>query len=352
MSIIQKRLRNQYLVGRKFSEPREVVGWLGAIQAQDYLAAKWAIALRLKKSTDGDIEREFNDGAILRTHVLRPTWHFVLPEDIRWMLELSAPRIKKVLAHYDRRLGITAKLLYRCKSIFLKVLAGKKYLTRRELAQCLEKNKISARGQKLAHIIMHAELDALLCSGPRKEKQFTYALLEERVPKVKKLTRSEALEQLAIKYFRSHGPAQLKDFSWWSGLSMKDASFALELVGSKIQKEFLNGKTYWFLKSKKVTAPKLLSAFLLSIYDEYAIAYRDRGDISQNRDIERMISMGNALTAVMILNGKVVGSWKKVVKNKSIEIKIKPFRKLSKNELGAFHLEVARYKDFLSNPAF
>lgn len=225
------------------------------------------------------------------------------------------------------------------------------YLTRQELKTILANIGIETDVQRLAHIIMWAELDGLICSGPRRGKQFTYALLEERVEKAKKLNRERALAKLALNYFTSHGPAQLKDFSWWSGLTVKDARCALDLIKSKLEQATLDGKTYWFPTHTEVTTPKSPSAFLLSIYDEYTIAYKDREDISETRDIERMISMGNALTAVIILNGRVAGTWNRALKKSTVEIRLNPFRKLNEDEQEALESEVARYGKFMELPA-
>jgi hypothetical protein len=286
---------------------------------------------------------------------MRPTWHFVLPEDIRWMQELTAPRVKKILAPYDRKLEITKEVLSQSQSEIKKALEGKKTLTRTELADHLEKKKMPARGQRLAHILYHAELNALICSGPRRGKQFTYSLLEETVPKWRKFSREEALAKLALKYFTSHGPAQIKDFAWWSGLPIKEANEAINSIQTKLARTNLNAKTYWFSPDpgeKGQDSPTSLNsdnrAFLLSIYDEYTIAYKDRGDISEKRDIERMISMGNALTAVIILDGKVAGTWKRILKKNTIEIKLNPFKKLDEGKLELLKNAAEYYGKFLN----
>lgn len=345
--ICKLRLQSTGLSHSPFKSAVDVVSHLGAVQAQDFAAAKWTLGMRFENSTDADIEKTFNEGKILRTHILRPTWHFVLPEDIRWMLELTAPRVKAFLAHYNRKLELDEPLFARSNAAIVKALKDNTYLTRQELKTILTDIGIDTNIQRLAHIISWAELDGLICSGPRRGKQFTYALLEERVPKTKKASREQALAKLALKYFTGHGPAQLKDFSWWSGLSVADAKEALDLIKPCLEQAIFNGKTYWFPAGMEKTALQVPSAFLLSIYDEYAIAYKDRSDISEAQDIERMISKGNALTSVIILNGKVVGSWKKVLKKNKIEITLNPFRKLDKEEFEALEYEVARYGKFL-----
>ncbi len=349
--IIKSRLYNSGLINSPFKTASDVVSHLGAVQAQDFAAAKWALGLRIKNSTDEEIEKAFNEGKILRTHVMRPTWHFIAPEDIRWMLELTAPRVKTILKSYNRKLELDDALFAKSNAAIIKTLQDHTYCTRQELKAILEEIGINTDVQRLAHIIMQAELDGLICSGPRRGKQFTYALMEERVKKAKKLSREQALTKLVINYFKSHGPAQLKDFSWWSGLTVKDARDALNSIKSKLNQSTHNDKTYWFFDNKEVKTPKSPSALLLSIYDEYTIAYKDRGDISEARDIERMISMGNALTAVIILNGKVAGTWNKSLKKNRVEIRLNPFHKFSKDEQEAIESEANRYSEFVEIPA-
>ena len=235
--IVNIRLNNHHLVGEKFKSPEEVVAWYGGVQAQDFPAAKWAIGLRLKNASDQAVEQAFNEGRILRTHIMRPTWHFVMPQDLRWMQELTAPRVRSFLAHYDRKLEITPELRKQASAIIAKALRGRNFRTRLELSQELEKNTITARGQRLGHLMIHPELDAVICSGPRRGKQFTYALVEERAPYVKPISRDEALGKLALTYFTSHGPAQLRDFAWWSGLGAKDAALGLASVKTKLVHE-------------------------------------------------------------------------------------------------------------------
>lgn len=217
------RLYNTGLSNVPFKTAPDAVSHLGAVQAQDFSAAKWGLGLRVKNSTDKGMEKAFNQGKILRTHVMRPTWHFITPDDILWMLELTAPRVKTTLASSNRRLKLDDDLLSKSNAAITKALENHAYLTRQELKIVLAYAGIDTDVQRLAHIIMWAELDGLICSGPKREKQFTYALLEERVEKTGKLSRRQALSNLAVNYFRSHGPAQVKDFSWWSGLTLKDA---------------------------------------------------------------------------------------------------------------------------------
>lgn len=344
--ILKLRLFNSGLSHSPFRRAADAVSHLGAVQAQDFTAATWALGLRVQNSTVEDIEKAFDDGAILRTHVMRPTWHFVMPEDIRWMLEMTAPRVKAILSHSNRRLGLGDAVFAKSNAAIVRALHDHASLTRHELKTVLAKTGIETDVRRLAHILVRAELDGLICSGPRRGKQFTYALVEERAGDARKLGRDEALARLALTYFTSHGPAQEKDFSWWSGLAGKDARSALGGIASTLRQATHDGKTYWYSPEALGRIPEPPTALLLSVYDEYTIAYKDRGDISAARDIERMLSMGNALTAVIVLDGRVAGTWTKATKKKSVEIRLNPFRRLDKDEEEAIESEVARYGKF------
>src|SRR6478672_8818922 len=178
IDILNHRLINQQIATTKFKKPQEIVQWMVAMQAQDYAMAKWAIGLRLPNSTDEMIENSLTDGYILRTHLLRPTWHFVTPKDIRWLVELSAPRVNAAQAYMNRKLGLTNKIFNRSNDILEKALAGKS-LTRTALQSLLQKAKIKTDENRLSHLLFAAELNGIICSGPRVGKQFTYALLED-----------------------------------------------------------------------------------------------------------------------------------------------------------------------------
>lgn len=349
--IIKLRLFNTGLSHAPFQNAVDAVSHLGAVQAQDFSAATWSLGLRIRTSTNEEIERAFNDGKILRMHVMRPTWHFVLPEDIRWMLEITAPRLKSLLKNANLKLGLDEALFARSNAAIVKALEGHNYLTRQELKAILADTGIETDVQRLGHILTRAELDGLICSGPRRGKQFTYSLLDERVGESIMPGREQSLAKLALSYFTSHGPAQLKDFSWWSGLAAKDAGSALDMIKSGLTQGERDEKTYWSPPQSETAVPDAPRALLLSIYDEYTIAFKDRSDISDARDIERMIVMGNALTAVILLNGRVAGTWKRAMKRDSVEIKLSPFRELDNDEQEAMEREVARYGKFLGIPA-
>jgi hypothetical protein len=342
--ILASRLSNTGLSDAPFQSPVEAVAFLGAVQAQDYTAAEWGLGLRIGGSTNKDIDSAYDSGQILRVHVMRPTWHFILPENLDWMIKLTAPRVKASLAANNRKLGLDHTLFAKTNKAIIKALEKYRYLTRQEIKGVLQEIGIMPDVQRLGHIVALAELDGFICSGPRRGKQFTYMLVEDRIRKSRKLNMTEASAELARRYFTSHGPAQISDFAWWSGLAVKDAKAAFESVKSEFSIFKANNKEYWGSENKK-KAP-IPSALLLSIYDEYSIAYKDRSDISDARDIERMIAMGNSLTSVIILAGKVAGGWSKSNSGRSVGIRLKLFRNLTEVEQQAIIAQAERYGKF------
>ncbi|HXM54663.1 MAG TPA: winged helix DNA-binding domain-containing protein [Candidatus Dormibacteraeota bacterium] len=326
--IAVRRLRTQRLAGEPFATVEEVVGWLGAVQSQDYAGAKWALGMRARGVGDADLDRLFDAGAILRTHVMRPTWHFVLPEDVRWLLELTAPRVKALLAHSDPRLEIDAALLRRSYAVVETALRDGTCLTRAELAAELERAGIGAVGQRLAHLVMHAELDGVVVSGPRRGRQHTYALLAERAPHARRLAREEALAELTLRYFTGHGPAQPRDFAWWSGLTVGDAKRGLDLVGPALTREVLGGKPHWSSPSPAANPPVAAAGgpavHLLPNYDELLVAYRDRSAAlppSGTFDVAPF-PYGSILAHVVVVDGRVWGGWKWRPQRKGVVVEL------------------------------
>ena len=352
IDIAQQRLHNQRLAANPFEKPAEVVDWLVAVQAQDYAGAKWALGLRLIDADESDLDQAFNAGSILRTHVLRPTWHFVTPSDIRWLLALTAPRVHAVNGHRYRELELDKATFKRSHKTLSKALRGNQYLTREELGEALGKAGVAeANGQRLAYLVMHAELEGLICSGPRRGKQFTYALLEERVPPIATMKRDDALATLARRFFASHGPATVQDLAKWSGLSSVDAKRGLESVKGELHHEMLNGTEYWFAASASAVRRAATDAYLLSVFDEYLIGYVDRSAIARPDIAAKLFTMGNALTAVIVVDGQIVGSWRRVLGKDTVNIELKPFGPLTKTDQRAIAEAARRYGEFLGKRA-
>jgi hypothetical protein len=351
LNIAVQRLHNQHLDQTRLKTPNEVVAWLGAVQSQDYAGAKWALGLRLQGAVDSDIDRAFNEGSILRTHVMRPTWHFVTPADIRWILELTAPRVHAFNAYYYRQLEIDDAVVDRSNEAIIKALQGGNQLTREELGDALALVGIEATGIRLGYIIHHAELDCLVCSGPRRGKQFTYMLLDERAPQARRLPRDEALAELTRRYFTSHAPATVQDFAWWSGLTIADTKHGLEMLKSEIVSEEINGKTYWFAASQQVVTKVSHSSYLLPNYDEYTVAYKDRSDIGDEKYADRFDARKYSVLAhTIIMDSQVVGTWQRRFKKGEAVIESIPFYAFSPDETDAFAQAANRYGQFIEMP--
>jgi len=349
LNIAQQRLHNQHISRQTFAKPGDVVQWLGAVQAQDYAAAKWALGLRLQDTTDDDIEQAFSSGAILRTHIMRPTWHFVAPTDIRWLLALTAPRVNAAAAYWYRRLELDEALFARSNTALAKALQGGKQLMRSELVSVLQQAGIATAGeQRLTYILFRAELDGIVCSGARRGKQFTYALLDERAPQARLLERDEALAELSRRYFTSHGPATLQDFVWWSGLTMADARAGLAMVKSHFAHEEIDGQTYWFAPSTPFSQEIAQTTYLLPNYDEYIVGYTDRSAIFDAAHTKNLDARGNVLfNHTIVINGRIVGTWKRVLKKDKAVIAPSFFTPPNEAETRAFVAAAERYGKFV-----
>lgn len=318
--IALQRLANQRLVSTEFTSPAGVVAWLGAVQSQDYPAGKWAVAQRTTGLDDADLDRAFAAGEILRTHVMRPTWHFVTTADIRWMLKLTAPRIHATMAQYLRRQNLDSTTLARTGDLLATTLRDGKQLTRAEIATVMEEAGLNTNDLfRLGLILMHAELEGVICSGAMRGKQHTYALLDDRAPKARTLSRDEALAELALRYFTSHGPAQIKDYIWWSGLAAADARAGLDLVKDKLAEETFAGQVYWFDPASPAFDAALPTVHLLPNYDEYIVGYTDRTAVHEP-EFKVEARGGPLFSHTVIVNGRLAGIWKRTLKKKAVEI--------------------------------
>ncbi len=341
--IVEARLHNQHLVKPWLTQPAEIVSWLVAVQAQDYPSAKWALGLRLSNATDDQVDRAFDDGAFLRTHVLRPTWHFVSPEDIRFLLTLTAPRVHALSAPYYRKCEFDEKVFRLSEKVLRKSLGGGKQLTRDDLRVAFTQAGIVTSGElRMGYLMIHAELEGIVCSGPRRGKQFTYCLLEERVPTCDPLERDEALARIVERYFLSRGPATLQDFVWWSGLTMSDAKRGMEAVKSRFERQESDGQTYWFAGELKVGRERPRKVYLLPNYDEYGIAYRDRTAIFDSARIPDLI-----FSHLIVIDGRVAGTWRRILRKDGVVLGVNTFVPLRSVEARAIRAEARRYGAFL-----
>jgi hypothetical protein len=351
-SIAARRLHAQRLTGKPFASPVDAVRSLTAVQSQDYGGGKWALGLRTRGVTEAALDRLFDEGAILRTHVLRPTWHFVLPEDIRWLLDLTGSRITRGLAGRHRELELDAKVVARAEVAFAAALAGGHHLTRPELGDVLRKARLSPEGQRLPHLLMHAELDGLITSGARRGKLHTFALLEERAPKARRLDRDEAVAELTLRYFKSHGPAQLQDFAWWSGLTLAAARKGIADAGNALRHQAIDAKEYWFDPNAGRALDAAGLAHLLPNFDEYTVAYRDRTEVMLPHLAYEPANFpfGSILSNVVTVGGKVRGAWRRTLGRSAVSVEVRALDRFDSGEIAAVDEASRRFSRYLERP--
>lgn len=327
--IQQLRLINQGLVQPKLKSAKDVVAGLGAVQAQDINMSKWALGLRMKQAVEADIDAAINAGNILRTHVLRPTWHYVSPEDICWMLALSAKNIKTAVRSREKQLELTDALIRKSQSILEKELEGNHHMARQELIAKFVEAGINVDDNRAAHLFMHAEINGIICSGQLKGSKHTFALLAERVKHARQLNREEALAELTSRYFTSHGPATLDDFKWWSGLSATDCRSALEMVKSQFESANIDERTYWFKPSVLENAIGS-QVFAIPAYDEFLISYKDRSASITSEHHKSAVSINGLFRPVIVSRGKVIGIWNRKFNGDTVSFETEYFKAPSK----------------------
>ena len=340
----------------RLKSPEAVVRWLGAVQSQDFGPAKWSIAKRMDASiTDAEIDRAFDAGRILRTHVLRPTWHFVTPEDIRWIVGLTGPRIQAMSAYMYRTTGLDESIRARSNDIIATALDGGRHLTRAELRTDIEGAGIPTDGFRMGYLMMHAEVTQLVCSGALRGKTQTYALLDERAPQARNLSRDESLVELVRRYFTSHGPATVKDFRVWCSLSAVDARRGLDLVGSELERETFRDLTLYAGASERsvpVSVDPSPTVQLLQGYDESIMGYTETKSLididgsAGYSPTDRAIYVG-----VLTLDGQFAGNWKRTIGADDVVIHAQLMRPFDDAALAALQAATARHGAFLGLPA-
>jgi hypothetical protein len=324
-NISRIRLKSQQITSTKLKTVKELVGWMCAMQAQDFAMAKWAIGVRTRNLKEEAIEESFNNGEILRIHILRPTWHFIASENIYWMLNLTAPHIKASTQTRLKTLELDKNTLVKSFDTIIKTLSGGKHKTREEITKQFEQQGIKIDNHRSSHIMFQAELEGIVCSGKIKGKNQTYTLLEERIAKPAPLSKEEALARLARQYFTSHCPASISDFVWWSGLTMKEAKLAIELVKHEFIIETIEGSAYYISNNYTEEHPQD-PVFLLPAFDEFLISYRNREaslDLIHNK---KAVSDNGIFRPIVVENGKVTGIWSKTQKKDKTIIQITPFQ--------------------------
>lgn len=349
MNIGVLRLHNQQISQTRFKTPEQVVAWMGGMQGQDFPGAKWSVGLRQPKAVDADINRALNEGRIIRTWPMRGTLHFVAAADARWILSLTSPGNIAGSLRRRKALELDDKTLARCREVFARTLQGGKQKSRDEMYAALEIEGISTEGQRGYHILWNSAVHGLICFAATTGKEQTFALLDEWITPAREKARDEALAELALRYFTSHGPATLQDFLWWSGLSAGEARTGFESIRSNLIQETANKETYWMLPG--VAEPGELCAFALPGFDEYLLGYKDRSAVLDAAHADKICPGGNGMFApTIVINGRVAGTWKRTIKKSSIDIVATPFAPLKKAERRAFDEAAGRYASFMSLP--
>lgn len=353
MDLIRQRLVHQGIGLGRFDRPEDAVRHLLAVQSQDYTGAKWSLGLRCHGVSDADVDTAFDAGHILRTHLLRPTWHFVTPDDIGWLLALTAPRVHRLNGTYYRQLGLDEVAVGRSDVVIVDALERAGPLTRDELKAALEEAGIDTAGTiRSSALIMHAELEGLICSGPRKGKHHSYALMDERAPHRRVMDRDQALAELSLRYFTSRGPATAHDLAKWSGLTLSDVRRGIEAVEAHLTSEVHQGATYWWVPGDGTgTDPEPSpTVHLLSIYDELLSSYKSWSAFVDQATSDRLVAMGNLLNHVVLLDGRVVGAWRRVIRPNDLTVELLPGWSPKPRQRRALQAAAERYARFLGMP--
>lgn len=341
------RLNTHHLLNRKFLSAADTVAHFGAVQAQDYFFALWAVGLRTENATEAYLEQAIADRAIVRTWPLRSTIHFVAAADARWMVELSAGRVIKAATNRLRRLELDEDTFRRSHAVIAGVLRDSRPVMRRTIYEALNAAGISTAGERGYHIMWYHAHDGLICIGPREGKQQTFVLTDAWLPATNSLLRDEALAELARRYFTGHSPASLKDFVWWTGLSPAEAQAGLDAVRSQLARETIDGETYWIDPNQPATDVPQPTAHLLPYVDEYLVGYQDRTAV-QPVEYNALVESGNLIFhAPILIDGRVAGIWTRKLRKRTVGISATTFRALTTDERNAFQSAVEQYGEFL-----
>jgi len=346
--VLARRMASLRLSGEPLDSPQQVVAHLAAVQAQDYAGAKWAVGQRMAAGTDAGLDEAYNSGAILRTHVLRPTWHFVTPADIRWLLELTRPRVQVRNAPYYSRRGLDAATLSRSANVIADALRGGRSLTRDGLRTVLHDAGIDTTDIRMAYLLMNAELEEVICSGGLVGKQHTYALLDERIPVTPPKPREDALAELTLRYFASHGPATERDFRSWSSLTASDVRAGLSAARELLRQDTVDGVRYWSgTQERTAKAPTIL---LVQGYDEYIMGYTESKPLLDVAGHAKGLTQRTIYNHTVFLDGQLIGHWKRTLTRSTALVDVVLYAPLTARQNAALQKAAQAHSDFLGLP--
>ena len=346
LDIARWRVRSQHLVAPYAVSAREAVGSLLAVQAENPGQAAWAVASRTSNPDQDALASLLDDGAVVRTHVLRPTWHFVRAEDVGWLLKLTGSRVRRVTGQQLRNAhGLDERAIDHAVAAVMEALASRGQLTRPQLADELRERGVPGSGQMLMILLAHAELGALICSGQVADGEHTYALMSERVPEPRRLGRTEALAELALRYFTGHGPATERDLAYWATLTLTDVRAGLEQVRDRLAWFRHDGRIFWHAPADAPRGPQQPAAHLLQILDETYRGYQDSrwvldaaGDVPRTRETAAGMALADA---------QLIAAMRRTVTHDRVQFDLRPYRALTPAQIEALHQAARRYGEYL-----
>lgn len=351
---MSRRMVNQLVWRPVSSDVPGVVRSLVAMQAQEFPYALWSIAQRIAEpTTRDDLLRAFDDGAILRTHVLRPTWHFAVPADIRWLLRLTAPKLRRMMASYTRQHGLDAAKLTRSQDLLAERVRDGNHCTRRELAAALEAAGVSTGGLRLGFILMHAEYDEVLISGAMQGKQQTYAAFDERVPPGPGYDEDQALAELARRYVATRAPVTAKDLAGWASLTLTQARRGLAAVESECVVTEIDGMSMWSMPGAVGPAgivPDGPVVNLIQGYDELIMSYFESRGLLTGAEPLLPVPDWSSFTHAILVDGRLAGHWRHQFGKCGAVVEVQLRRPLRADELTALAAAGHLYGDYLGVP--
>lgn len=311
MNPISIRLLNQQLVAPQFLKPEEVVAHFGAMQAQEYRMMRWAVEMRTKRPSEKTFIKAFNEGKILRLHLLRGTWQLVSAEDYWWMLDLCALKAKRVINGWmsSNRIAIPDEELSMIRTLIVETTEQKGSVTKEDFEEALGAKGITMDDHRLSYHIRFAELAGVICSGDLLPMKATYALSEKKVPRTEPIERDWALARLATKYFQSHSPATLEDFVWWSGLNVADCKRCIDLIGNHLYCDSYKGKTFYLHENSRIRGFRKGEYLLIPPYDEYLIGYKSRDIVLDSAVKHYAHNNSGIFQPVIAYDGRICGNW-------------------------------------------
>jgi Winged helix DNA-binding domain len=346
-AVLRRRLVTQRLVGRKLSQPQDVVRLLAAVQSQEYAHGFWSLGMRTRGSTYVDVKSAFDDGRILRTHMLRTTWHFVAPEDIRWILAITSPRTLTVFGSHFRSLGLDTQTQLATSEKVVTMLEGGHAFTRKEIGTRLTQQGVTLGGERLTYIVMSAELRGLICSGPMRGAQHTYMVLDERVKPGLLYEAEAARAELAFRFFAGHGPASLSDFTRWSKLTVADARTGIAAAGNRLDAMEVDGQRLWFDPATPKPRSVPLTAHLLPLYDEALLTYPQL-NFPTTAGHPHPPDM-TLFTGSVLVGRRNVGTWRRTITGRTLTIETDLAPDLGDEHLAAIEKAVDRLTAFLGH---